>query len=186
MIIMATLIASLGCFSTQAQDCTITPIEELRLLSLSYHEFDQSLGGGWRVYGDQDCYDLSAYLLDSYQDNYPILHKDTLLDWQSRVMSWHAGQMFAFNNKYELAKNRFQDSYNPKEAADTPLLWNDYVSATLAFLEQDFSKLQRHRDRIANGPLFQGKKGNLDVVNGFLKCFGAPYSFAYSSAECRN
>jgi hypothetical protein len=91
--------------------------------------------------------------------------------------------MYAFENDYPLAKERFQHSFDPEEPSNTPVLWNDYVSATLAFLNKDIEKLRHHRDRIANGPEWNGSKGNLDVVDGLIKCFDKPYAVAYSS--CR-
>lgn len=92
--------------------------------------------------------------------------------------------MHAFDDNYPLAKIRFQASYNPKETADTPLLWNDYVAATLAFLNKDADKLRLHRDKIANGPVWNGVRANLNVVNALLNCIDKPYSFAYSDPSC--
>ncbi|HZW61790.1 MAG TPA: hypothetical protein VFF04_06215 [Candidatus Babeliales bacterium] len=62
---------------------------------------------------------------------------------------------------------------------NTPILWNDYVYATMAFLNNDMPKLKLYRDKIANGPIFNGKKLNLDVVDNLIQHFGQPYSVAY-------
>jgi hypothetical protein len=172
-------LAALMSLTAVAQDCTISSEEEAKLLSAPYQEFDQTLGGGWRVYGDRGCYFLAAQLLDRYKEK----NLEAMLDWQVRVVIWHSGQMYAFGNDYERAKARFENSFNPKEPADTPILWNDYVHATLAFLDKDANKVRTHRDRIANGPDFDGVKANLAVVDGLICCFDKPYEVAYS--QCR-
>lgn len=106
-----------------------------------------------------------------------------MLAQEIRILTWHAGQMYAFDNNYKQAKKRFQNSFNPKESADTPILWNDYVHATLAFIDKDLNKLRFHRTRIANGPDFNGTKMNLTAVDGLIKCFDQPYAIAYSGCQ---
>lgn len=87
--------------------------------------------------------------------------------------------MYAFNNEYEIAKLRFKQSINPKEPENMPILWNAYVYATIAFLNNDMHKLKLYRGKIANGPIFNGKKTNLDVVDNLIQYFGQPYLVAY-------
>jgi hypothetical protein len=55
--------------------------------------------------------------------------------------------------EYEIAKTRFKRSINPNEPENTFILWNDYVYATIAFLNNDMPKLKLYRDKIANGPI---------------------------------
>ena len=111
--------------------CDIPPIKKDKLLSMSYDEFDQT-DNGWRQYVKLGCYHEMATLLDQYLNQ----KNTTLADWQIISITWHAGQMYAFNNEYEIAKIRFGQSINPHEPEDTPILWNDYVYATIAFLAQ--------------------------------------------------
>ncbi|MGT3155993.1 hypothetical protein ACVSNX_11380, partial [Legionella pneumophila] len=87
---------------------------------------------------------------------------------------------YAFGNQYRIAKNRFIHSINPNEPDNIPILWNDYVYATIAFLNNDMAKLKFHRDKIAAGPLLNGIKPNLNVVDNLILYFGKPYSIAYS------
>jgi hypothetical protein len=49
----------------------------------------------------------------------------------------------------------------------------------IAFLNNDMPKLKLHRDKISNGPVFNGKKQNLDVVDNLIQYFGKSYSVAY-------
>lgn len=90
------------------------------------------------------------------------------------------------------------------EGADTwtayALAWNEYVNASIAFLERDLAALRAARVRLADLPVpsdFAALDGsavrhdpvwplNLDVVDGLLACFGKPYEEAYGTAECRS
>ena len=155
-------------------NCNISPAEEEKLLSMSYDIFDQS-ENGWRQYAKNSCYYQTGNLIDTYLEK----NKNLLQDWQIIGITWHAGQMYAFNNNYEIAKTRFEHSINPNEPENTPIRWNDYVNATIAFLNGDMTKLKFYRDKIANGPTFNGKKQNLDVVDNLIQYFGQPYSVAY-------
>ena len=87
--------------------------------------------------------------------------------------------------------------------------WNHYVDATIAFLAGDRTALEQARDRLAAVPHdsasglpplvdgyieFPAPSGqppmrmrwppNIDVVEGFIACFGRPYNEAYGSS-CR-
>jgi hypothetical protein len=159
-------------------NCNVTSVEEGKFLSMDYDTFDQS-ENGWRKYAKLGCYHEMGVLIDKYLDK----NRNTLSDWQVIGITWHAGQMYAFNNEYEIAKFRFHHSINPNEPQNTPILWNDYVYATIAFLNNDMTKLKLHRDKIANGSILNGKKPNLDVVDNLIQYFGRPYSVAYHSSE---
>jgi len=154
--------------------CNILPIEEEKLLSMSYDHFDQS-ENGWRTYAKLGCYHEIGVIIDEYLEQ----HKMTLADWQVISVAWHAGQMYAFNNEYQIAIRRFDHSLNSHEPKDSPILWNDYVYATIAFLDKDFPKLKLYRDKIARGPIFDGKKINLDIIDNLIRNFWQPYSVAY-------
>ncbi|MBX3709642.1 MAG: hypothetical protein KIT56_01715 [Gammaproteobacteria bacterium] len=157
-------------------DCSVSLVEEKKFLSMSYDAFDQT-ENGWRQYAKLGCYHEMGVLIDKYV----VLNKTRLANWQTIGVTWHAGQMYSFNNEYGIAKIRFEQSINPNEPENTPILWNDYVYATIAFLNNDMLKLKLHRDRIANGPVFNGKKSNLDVVDNLIRYFRQPYSTAYRS-----
>ncbi|HAT6917034.1 TPA: hypothetical protein JAN58_08730 [Legionella pneumophila] len=161
--------------TTFSADCNITYIEEDKLLAMDYDSFDQH-EAGWRKYAKLGCYYEIGVLIDKYLDK----NRNSLLDWQTIGITWHAGQMYAFGNQYRIAKNRFIHSINPNEPDNIPILWNDYVYATIAFLNNDMAKLKFDRDKIAAGPLLNGIKPNLNVVDNLILYFGKPYSIAYS------
>jgi hypothetical protein len=172
--ILLTIILSVLSPLVFSANCNISPVEEEKLLSMSYDIFDQS-EYGWRQYAKEGCYCQTGVLIDKYLDK----NKNLLQDWQLIGITWHAGQLYAFDNDYETAKLRFNHSLNPNEPKNTPILWNDYVYATIAFINNDMSKLTFHRNIIANGSTLDLNKKNLAVVDSLIQHFGQPYSVAY-------
>lgn len=158
-----------------AQTCYLSSEQEEKLLQMPYYDFDQT-ENGWRHYANTGCYQKMGRLIDRYLEK----NKTALVDWQKIAITWHAGQLFAFNNDYETAKVRFHHALDKNEGENPPLLWNDYVYATLAFLDKDRNKLELHREKIAKGPIINGKRPNLEVVDNLLLYFDQPYSFAYA------
>jgi hypothetical protein len=154
----------------EGSGCSISQVEHDKLMKLSFDGFDQTMGEGWRKYSNQGCKKEAASLLDEYFE----IHQAELEDWQKRVNRWHAGQVYAAMDEYKTARERFVVSYDPDEAEDPEFPWNDYVDATIAFLDGDREKLQKHRDRIA---ATEGQQ-NLHVVDSLLEFFGEPYSVA--------
>lgn len=170
-LIGAFLVLFLSCSSVT---CCVVVEEENKLLALSYDEFDQT-EQGWRQHAKLGCYHEIGVLIDRYLEK----NKERLLDWQVLGVTWHAGQMYAFNNEYNVAIIRFEQSINQDESENSPLLWNDYVYASIAFLNNDLPNLKLYRNKIANGPIINGRKPNLDVVDNLIQYFGQPYSEAY-------
>src|SRR3990167_118953 len=159
--------------SAFSANCNITHAEEKSLLSMSYENFDQA-ENGWRQYAKLKCYHEMGILIDKYLNQ----NHNKLTDWQIIVVTWHAGQMYAFNHEYEIAKIRFEHSMNVNEIANLPILWNNYVLATIAFLSNDMPKLKLYRDKITNGTIHKSEKQYLDVVDNLIKSFRQPYSEA--------
>lgn len=162
-----------------SKSCHIPYFEQQKLLNLTYQLFDQTPGEGWRKISDLKCYIQSAQLIDEYI----ALHKLSLLDWEARNLTWHSGQLHAFAESYDDAKLRFSSSINLDEHEDTKILWNNYVYATISFLNKDLAELTKNRDKIANGPDFDGIKMNLNIVNNLIKCFNYPYKIAYIGCD---
>ena len=158
-----------------------------RLLSLDLNAFDQDLSGGWRVLGDNPrCYVAAADLIRDYRE----AHHST-----NSILFWHEGQMRAEAGQTSAAVRLF----NQSRAKQPDMIgWNFYLDGTIAFLRHDRAALQAARDKLAvlpkpadwppPGP--DGKPVNfpwplnLNVLDGFLKCFDRSYETAYGSAEC--
>ena len=147
-------------------------------LQLSYQDFDQKPGQGWRRLADGKKFLEAAQLIDRYAKQ-----KSGLAEWQQINLRFHAGQLYAFAGKERLALERFKKSLYAKLPANSPVRWNAYVRATIAFLEKDRDTLKKQREIIARGPKFRGSIPNLDVVDRLLKNFGQPYRTAYRAGR---
>lgn len=175
-VIMMVFISFFSIKSSAETKCEISRADKASLINSEYKEFDQSMGKGWRAWGDRGCFQIAIDLLDEYFR----VHEIKLLDWQKNIIIWHSGQMSGFLGDYKIARDKFKKCIKPNEPKDTKILWNDYVYATIAFLDKDLVELKKRRDIIANGPSLDGKKANLNVVDNFLKCPNEPYAIAYS------
>lgn len=174
--------------------------DEEALLSLDEAAFDQDLpDGGWRKIGNiPGCEAAAAELIAAYRARHPEA---------SSTVAWHEGQMLASAGRYEQAIPALEDSR--KDPARDLAGWNHYVDATIAFLAGDREGLEQARDRLAAVPYEQAPglpplvdghvelptqpgqpplrmrwPPNIDVVEGFVNCFGKPYNEAYGAA-CR-
>lgn len=156
-----------------AEDCAIEPVEKNRFLEMNFDFFDQS-EVGWRSVARRGCPLAARDLIDSY-----LKSKNGLLPWQIRTLTWHGGQLSAFQNLIEDAISRLERTYNPEEPSDASFLWNPYVSATVAFLKKDRPSLleARHRLSFGNSPY---NHINLRTVDSFIRCFKASYQAVYS------
>ncbi|MGH8469551.1 MAG: hypothetical protein ACREX3_03610 [Gammaproteobacteria bacterium] len=94
-------------------------------------------------------------------------------------LRFHAGQVYAFADQRDHARARFKTALFAKEPADSPIRWNAYVRATIAFLERDRKILTSFREEIAKGRKLQGVVPNLDIVDRLIEYFDEPYSVAY-------
>lgn len=144
-------------------------------LELSYQDFDQRPGSGWRKVARDGKFLEAAELIERYEKS-----KTGLNEWQQINLRFHAGQLYAFADKYDQALSRFETALVPREPPDAPIRWNAYVKATIAFLKKDRESLRSFRDEIAKGPKLQGSVPNLDVVDRLIEHFDEPYRVAYS------
>lgn len=145
-----------------------------RELELGYPAFDQQPGQGWRKIADEGRYLDAAALIERY-----LVQPRVLEDWQRVNLRFHAAQLYAFAGQNEPALAHLRVALLRDEPPNSPIRWNAYVQATMAFLERDRKKLAELREVIADGPRLLGGVPNLDVVERLLKCFDRPYSVAY-------
>lgn len=166
-------------FNTSCASIVVKPNKDL-VMNLPYEKFDQTPREGWRFLGEvEKNYLAAAKLIDKYINR----NIASLKEWQLRILHWHAGQMYAFSDEIIIARQRFVGSIDKNKSKDTPILWNDYVLATIAFLDKDLEKLKYHQQIIFNGPMLNGIIANLDVVDRLIMCFHKTYKEAYS--QCR-
>jgi hypothetical protein len=145
-------------------------------LALDYQAFDQTPGRGWRTLAAAGKHLDGARLIDRYASK-----KEGLEPWQRINLRFHAGQMYAYAGRTDDALARFKGALHDQEPADSPIRWNAYVRATIAFLEKDRERLLTNHEEIARGPMFMGTIPNLDVVDRLIAHFDAPYAVAYGA-----
>lgn len=161
------------------RDCCVPAEEKARLLELRFKDFDQDLSGSWRLWAQDGCYDAAIDLIESYLSR----HSASLQSYEKNILTWHAGQLYGMKNDTVNARTRFVASLNPNEPVDSPILWNDYVIGSVAFLDRDLEIVKAHRNKIANGPILNGKKPNLNIMDNFIAHFDEPYGTAYGGGQ---
>lgn len=174
-LLMCILLSSSGV--ALAVDCAEEYKKHLETdLSLSYEEFDQTLGKGMRPLANAGCAKEAADLILVYIEK----NKDTHLS-----LVWHVAQQRALQGAYADAIEYAKKSLLEKEDFSTqPLRWNDYVLATIAFMEKDRAKLAYHRDRVALGKdLFSGNALNLKLLDKLLNNIDLSYKDAAAAND---
>lgn len=163
------------------------------MLALDEREFDSTAEIGWRVLGDTPgCEGAAADFIAAYRREHPDSEGQTGL-------LHHEAQMRAANRQIEEAISLLKEV----RALDTAPEMLAYRDAEIAFLSNDREALVAARERLAGLPEPPGFieaverfrnsypnfpppswPTNLDVVDGFIACFGQPYAEAYEIA-CR-
>lgn len=140
-------------------------------MALSYEEFDQSEGRGFRALAGRGCYQQAADLIQDY-----IQHTQA----KQPSLRWHIAQLRASAGQYEAAVVYARRSLLAEEDfSDNPLRWNDYVLATIAFLEHDMEGLIEHRDAVAEGIAeAKGNEVNLRLLDALIQNFDQDYATA--------
>jgi hypothetical protein len=140
-------------------------------LELSYEEFDQTLGKGMRPLANAGCAKETADLILAY------IEKNSA---KQNSLVWHVAQQRALQGDYADATKYANLSLMEKEDFSTePLRWNDYVLATVAFMQKDKDKLRYHRDKVAEGKAeFFGNALNLKLLDKLLANFDLSYKDA--------
>jgi hypothetical protein len=158
------------------------------LMALDEDSFDQNPKGGWRSLSDRKCYAEAADLVRAY--------REAKRRKRPSILFWHEGQLRALLGQTDAAVALFDAAREPP--ANDEIGWNIYVDGSIAFLKHDRAGLQKARDTLAKLPRPKGRGSgrfkakqitlpwppNLDVLDGFLKCFTRSYAEAYGSGAC--
>jgi beta-lactamase class D len=148
-------------------------------INLDFDKFDQDPEGGWRAVAAPGCELEAAKLLNDYLN----VHSSKLQPWQTRILQFHAGQMQAFAGATAAALQHFRRSYDSYELnIKSPLRWNAYVRATIAFLDNDMAALKVCREALNKGPQDPAwVLPNQNVIDRLINGFGQlSYQEAYS------
>ncbi len=182
-------------------------VDAAALAKLSYTEFDQTPGQGWRALAEQKRFVEAARMIENYltvQTNLSVvdranLHfhaaqclafagdtKDVLDALAHLKRAYHTNEMGGIQMKEARQANKslekLEQKLVPPPDWPAPLRWNDYVSATEAFLKGDLAALKAAREKIAAAPRLIGDAENLEVVDRLIANFGKPYAEAYGTA----
>lgn len=170
------LMASLTALPSAAADCPALLTEHRATdFKLSYQEFDQTMNSGFRVLAAAGCDKQAADLIEEYI---------RVTGATQNSLRWHVAQLRATQGDYAEAIKFARTCLNEKEDFSAhPLRWNDYVLATIAFLQHDRPALQQYRDRIAQGKDYKGNAINLRLVDSLLRNFDQDYKYATSHIE---
>lgn len=122
-------------------DCSALLQQHLKTdLELPWQTFDQTEGQGFRVLAAAGCSREAGDLLEAW------LAKRQR---EQRSVLWHLAQQRAEQDDRPAAIQAARQSLSADETAEAPLRWNDYVLATIAFLERDRTAFDRHRNAVA-------------------------------------
>jgi hypothetical protein len=153
-------------------------------LNLDYGKFDQTPHSGWRALSEEGHLRESAALIEAY-----LAKHSKLNDSQKVALHFHAAQALALAGDSAAALKHLPPARQKTDYPGYPDIqramegWNDYVSATEAFLQHDLRKLQAARERLAKSsalasdPMF---KGNLKIVDSLVTHFNESYKKAYT------
>jgi len=119
-----------------APDCAA---DRAAMLALPRHVFDQA-HEGWRALAERGCDAAAADLIAAYRAGH-------LND--PPILGWHEGQMRANAGDYAAARPLFVAAHHAGQFG-----WNDYVDATIAFIDRDrdLAALLAARMRLAATP----------------------------------
>ncbi|MEM7328053.1 MAG: hypothetical protein AAF437_04885 [Pseudomonadota bacterium] len=161
-------------------------------LDQDFWTFDQNAEYGWRsISAKPDCDLAAADLISLYHRKLRTAGVPVIIDHPQGTVTlsdtgeiyllyWHEGQIRASQDQTQHAVSLFHKSIKPE--AQNYGAWNEYVLASIAFLENDLGELTRQRKLLAQK--IGDNKANLRIVDGLIACFGKPYATAYGSDAC--
>lgn len=144
-------------------------------LQLGWQKFDQTMGEHWRRLAKEGCPLEAARLIDEFLAR----HTDSVQDFERRVSSWHAGQMFATAGDSATAIDRMKRSLDDDPpSSGARFHWNEYARATIAFLQSDLATFEREAATVERSE-HSGDKMNARVLARLRANWGKPYRDAY-------
>jgi len=154
-------------------DCKSELADRLKSdLNLTYQEFDQTNGSGFRLLEASGCFAEAATLIKTY-----IKHNNS----KENALIWHLAQMEGFAGNYEQAiahaKSVLKDN---EDLSKFPMHWNDFVLGNIAFWSKDQEKLKKHIENIQVNSSFKPNEINLRYLNKLLRNFDSSYKEALS------
>lgn len=147
----------------------VVDVERERMLALSFDEFDQTNGSGFRLLLEQKRQVDAAELIEDYVRR----HRRSLTERERVSLHFHAGQLYGIAGDPGKAVPHLNKARYKKEPTPDghPLYWNDYVDATRAFIRGDRRRLIEARKRMG-----EMNEGFHRLVDSFIENFEEPYA----------
>jgi hypothetical protein len=136
------------------------------LLTLPYNEFDQAYGDGWRSFYEAGDVRTAVALLEDYLK----LHPDLTFP-QRKFLHLHAGQLLALQGRNPQAVKHLEKAMSHQKSPELWPDWDDFITATKAFLTQDRPTLLAARERLA-----AAKAPRVKLADRFIQKFGQSYA----------
>ncbi len=174
--------------STATADESACQFDQDEMLRLDFNAFDQSYDQGWRVVAEQEGCELAAAdLIRNYIEHHQTDHV---------IIVFHEAQLRAKAGQIDRAVELFRQT-RIEDGQMTAFGWNEYVDASIAFLERDRQALVDARDRLTSltrpsnlgardrhgNPIEIEWPPNIGMVNGFVACFDKSYKQAYDTCS---
>jgi hypothetical protein len=160
-------------------DCALLLQQHLRSdLALPFEAFDQDDATGWRPLGAAECDAESAQLIEAYIAARATPHP---------VPRWHAAQALAKAGDYARAIEVARQTRRPDAGeAVSEFPWNACADATIAFLQDDRSALDKNHNHLAAASAKSAmNRQNLVSVERLQRCFGQQYKPYKQAHRCR-
>lgn len=140
-IIYLSLILAVCCVSHDKDE--IPGIDKDELISMNWHDFDQTDHSGWRIFMDNKEYKTAAELIEKYLQSHPDLNPT-----YKKVSLFHKAQMLASAGEYQKATASFKQSFrgDPEAEEDKLMLWDVYALTMIAFLEKDKARFEKYHE----------------------------------------
>jgi len=162
-------------------------------MAMDYWSFDQSAEGIQSVLSKPACGAAGADLIRDYHAmlrdrGAPVTHQFPAGEvtfsenGEMSLLYWHEGQLRAMEGDSQEAIELFRRALKPPEQSHAG--WNEYVLASIAFLEGDAVALAGEREALSQKIAPGQSRINLAVVEGLIACFGRTYRDAYGAPEC--
>lgn len=171
------ILVACATFPSYAVDCSVEYERHLKTdLSLSYEEFDQTLGKGMRPLANAGCAKETADLIIAYIEK----NND-----KRNSLVWHVAQQRALqDDTVEAIKYARLAILKSEDFSKSPLRWNDFVLATIAFLEKDRGAFDLHKAQVDSAKeTYFGNALNAKLLEKLSLNFGHNYKDAAAATN---
>ncbi len=148
--------------------------DKAEILDLTYLEFDQTPGSGFRRVADQGDFDGAAEMIEAY-----LAGRKGLERTQVGYLHLHAAQLWAFHGDDDKAVGHLRQARVDSIPDTFPQTFNAYIDATLSFILEDMAGVRKAKAEImAMSNLSYRDSTFLDSVNQLLLVEGQKYGEA--------